>query len=340
MCIRDRALEDHRFEEIVNLKRGQLVILLINLDFETGLVNGSQGRIIGYERHSDSKVFAKTVHGSPIKMPGSEHKELSAREVLLEEQLRTFIRNNNVTEWPVIQFHNGQIQPIYAICQTSEHGGESPYSILCRTQMPLLSAWAITIHKSQGMTLSRVIVDLHSSFERQQVYVALSRARSLEGLKVLQLAKNLDRGVNEQVQQFLRKHGLGGSQPQTSMSFDGCLPDAPLADGVPLFPSTSPATVSAPIPSGVSVKPQLSRLPRQLSRKARDLEQNGSALLHSTSLHHAPQGSGLSTARMPALAWGGDHLNYATKTKPSSTANRQESSVTIWCAGRGPDRIM
>lgn len=47
------------------------------------------------------------------------------------------------------------------------------------SQVPLLPAWAITVHKSQGMTLSRVEVDLTRSFEREMMYVALSRAQTL-----------------------------------------------------------------------------------------------------------------------------------------------------------------
>jgi ATP-dependent DNA helicase PIF1 len=54
-----------------------------------------------------------------------------------------------------------------------------------RSQIPLILAWAMSIHKSQGQTLDRVRVDLGQSFEDGMAYVALSRATCMESLQIV-----------------------------------------------------------------------------------------------------------------------------------------------------------
>lgn len=86
------------------------------------------------------------------------------------------------TGYPIIVTNDGREIKIEPTTWAIEDGEKVLASI---EQVPLRLAWAITVHKSQGMSLDAVELDLSKAFEYGQGYVALSRARSLDGLKLL-----------------------------------------------------------------------------------------------------------------------------------------------------------
>lgn len=70
-------------------------------------------------------------------------------------------------------------------------------------QYPLKTAWAITIHKSQGLTFDRAIIDAQAAFTHGQVYVALSRCRTLEGIVLNSLLADRSIQTDKTVLSFL-----------------------------------------------------------------------------------------------------------------------------------------
>ncbi|GAA4694144.1 AAA family ATPase [Kocuria gwangalliensis] len=94
-----------------------------------------------------------------------------------------------------------------------EHGTLRHEVIGTYTQLPFRLAWAITIHKSQGQTLDNVVVDLTGgTFADGQLYVALSRCTSFEGLVLRRNVLPRDLKVDQRIRRFLRS-GSHAVQP-------------------------------------------------------------------------------------------------------------------------------
>lgn len=91
------------------------------------------------------------------------------------------------TRCPIVRTKNGKVIKVEPADWVVEDNGKIKAQI---TQIPLRLAWAITVHKSQGMSLDAAVMDLSQVFEYGQGYVALSRVRRLSGLYLL--------GINEQ----------------------------------------------------------------------------------------------------------------------------------------------
>lgn len=143
------------------LCKGCQVMLLINLDCEKGLVNGSRGVVTEFS--DDEKHY------------------------------------------PVVEFLSGEkitIEP-YEWKIKMDFGVEASVK-----QLPLALAWAVTIHKAQGASVDLAEIDVGNNiFEYGQAYVALSRVRSIEGLRLLRFDPSSIR-ANPRVKQFYQSLDL------------------------------------------------------------------------------------------------------------------------------------
>ena len=102
-----------------------------------------------------------------------------------------------IDNYPIVEFTNGSREKIVPHVWQSER-----LPGIAIKQLPLIYAWAITIHKSQGLTLEYAVMDIGSNiFECGQTYVALSRVKSLEGLYLKSFDHKKIR-INKKVQQF------------------------------------------------------------------------------------------------------------------------------------------
>lgn len=93
--------------------------------------------------------------------------------------LGTVVDFEPLTDYPLVEFQNGRTVAMQPDTWELRDGDKKRASI---TQIPLRLAWAITVHKSQGMTLDAARIDLRKAFVEGMGYVALSRVKNVDNL--------------------------------------------------------------------------------------------------------------------------------------------------------------
>ncbi|EPX71578.1 pif1 helicase Pfh1 [Schizosaccharomyces octosporus yFS286] len=187
---RDKLLQNCMAPAQLVLKINAQVMLIKNIDDQ--LVNGSLGKVIGFIDEETYQIEKKDAE-----MQGRNPFEYDTLDVLpydlpdvkqKKHKLLSMKKASSIsTKWPLVRFKlaNGGERTI--VVQRETWNIELPNGEIqaSRSQIPLILAYAISIHKAQGQTLDRVKVDLGRVFEKGQAYVALSRATSQKGLQIL-----------------------------------------------------------------------------------------------------------------------------------------------------------
>ena len=188
---------------IIELKKDAQVMLIKNMD--ENLVNGSLGKVIGFMSEATYSLCEKegidvdqainfdakaSNNDDPYGFPTLNEEDDDSESILRKKKriLKLRAMSAETTQlWPLVRFTTATGLHIDRLVTREKWSFEAPDGEVqaYRRQIPLILAYAISIHKAQGQTLSRVRVDLAKVFERGQVYVALSRATCREGLQIL-----------------------------------------------------------------------------------------------------------------------------------------------------------
>ncbi|KAG0609116.1 hypothetical protein M758_8G159100 [Ceratodon purpureus] len=209
--VQERILIDAEFwkdciaPDQVKLKVGAQVMLLRNLDQkgnENDLVNGSRGILVGWKSKEKvlNECFVDQSGCAEILRNRPETNEERRVRIRVEQKIVN-LNNSSIDPIPIVRFRNERLID----CVPEKFSYEFLNVGECiRWQVPLKLAWALTIHKCQGMTLDYVVVNLQDIFAEGQVYVALSRARSMAGLQVVGNCSAKDVRVSQKVIEFYK----------------------------------------------------------------------------------------------------------------------------------------
>jgi ATP-dependent exoDNAse (exonuclease V) alpha subunit len=157
-------------EEEIKIAVGARVMLRRNIGSEDGLVNGVMGTVVGFE----------WPEGVPVDHP---ERQPSAIKVLFDNERVGWKARQFVREREGIVGGDVPHSPVLITPATSKFLDRTKRNHLERYQFPLELAWAMTIHRVQGFSMDRAVIDLGTDiFAHGQAYVALSRVRSLAGV--------------------------------------------------------------------------------------------------------------------------------------------------------------
>ena len=112
-----------------------------------------------------------------------------------------FVLDSDGDQVPIVRFDNGLVEKVVK-AESVRYNPEGDQGCLVRKQVPITLAWAVTTHKSQGVTLTRALLDISSAFEFGQCYVALSRVRAIGGLWLERPASLAKIHVSPQVREY------------------------------------------------------------------------------------------------------------------------------------------
>ena len=183
---RDRLLSNCMAPPLIALKKGAQVMLIKNID-ET-LVNGSLGRVHAFMDEKTFDIYHQNEEEfQAVETMDPNDTEMTQSRKKLKSLLNRELLGSTSRTWPLVRFHIADGSTRDLLCQNESWKIELPNGEVqaSRSQVPLILAWALSIHKAQGQTLERVKVDLGRIFEKGQAYVALSRATCQEGLQIM-----------------------------------------------------------------------------------------------------------------------------------------------------------